>query len=565
MGGASVAALLSRGDLWLGSVGTVTYGTTDTVLAYGHPANWDGATSMYMTNAWVDGIWPSQYAPFKIARPTATMGEITQDRGAGILGVVGQMPAETPITAHVTNTDTGESTSTAVYVPSKLLDTTQNYSDIVPMAVYPAASRLLDVTETGGSAFTTPTIVVSDGTKTYTVVQPNVIDDSSYVLDTLTYDPWNDVTALEAALDYGVEHLHIVSIDFEARVSQHRNSAEIVSVDVPGGIKTGVNHALVSVLVYGKAATQTVGIDFTVPAGVNTHGLLDVSSVNSYGDFYDYMESDFIDDYTPRETVANIVDDLKNVEPNNMIDLTYEPAPSQSFFEDEIISTKPIEEPAAIEASAATTWSVSGEAEAGTPIISIRRRQATVDYAGAAYISGTISGPDEVGPVSVYGLRSGDTSETLLGYATVLYSSETGPMYFFRAGGLKANTTLRVHVDASSDGQWTAANASAQIRVRARVGLTASRKHLSAGSRTSLTSVVLPASTVGGTVTFKQWNSHQKRWLSIGSAKLVAKGGSSQAAISWKPTRGTHKVRASFSGGSTNVASSSGSFNIFVK
>jgi len=424
---------------------------------------------------------------------------------------------------------------------------------------------VFDVQNLGGSAVTTTTVVVSDGTKTYTVVQPNVVDDSSYVLDSLTYDPWNDVSALEAALDYGVEHLHIVSIDFEARVSQHRNSAEIVSVDVPGGIKTGVNHAQVSVLVYGQAATQTVGVDFTVPPGVNTHGLLDASCVNSYGDFYDYSMSDFITYYSPRETVANIVDDLKNVEPNNIIDLTYEPAPSQNFFEDEIVSTKPITEPAAIEASAATTWSVSGEAEAGTPIISIRRRQATVDYSGAAYISGNISGPDEVGPVSVYGLRSGDTSETLLGYATVLYSSEVGPMYSFRAGGLKANTTLRVHVDATADGQWTAANASTQIRVRARVGLTASRKHLSAGSHTSLSSIVLPASTVGGTVTFKQWNSSQKRWVSIGSAKLVTKGGGSQAAISWKPSRGTHKVRASFSGNSTNAASTSGSFNIFVK
>jgi hypothetical protein len=569
VGGASVASLVTRGDLWLGSVGTVTYGTPDTVLAYGHPAQWDGATSLYMTNAWVDGIWPSLDTPYKIARPTAVRGEITQDRGAGILGKLGQMPAETPITARVMNADTGESTSTAVYMPSMLLDTQSNYSDAVAMAVYPAAARLLDVYDTPGSAVTTTTIVVSDGDHTYTVVQPNVVDDSAYLLDTLTYDPWNDVTALEGALDAGVDTLHIVSIDFEARVSQHRNSATIIGVDVPGGIKTGVNHAQVKVLAYGKAATQTVNVDFTLPAGVNTQGLL--SAMSSYGssDYYDYSFDEEYFDYSERTTVKSVVDDLNSLQPNNVINVAFQPLPVRPSSDDEerfILSDTPITEPKAIETSVATTWSVSGEAEAGTPIITLRRSKSIVGYNGSAGLSGTIYGPDAVGKVSVFGTRAGTPGEVFLGYATVKYSNMwDGPLFYFYASGLKANTTLRVHVDASDDGQWTEGNATTSIRVRAKVGLTASDKRFSAGKRIRLTSTVYPASAVGRTVTFQRWNASQKRWRSISSAKLVLKHGKATASISWKPRAGTQKIRAHFEGGTTNLANGSSSLKIYAE
>ena len=563
VGGASVAALMSRGDLWVGSVGTVTYGTTSTVLAYGHPANWDGATSMYMTNAWVDGIWPSQYAPYKIARPTAVRGEITQDRGTGILGRLDMLPEETTITAHVTNADTSESTSTAVYVPSKLLDTTDNYSAIVPMAVYPAASRLLDVSSVGGSAYTTTTVVVSDGLHTYTVVQPNVIDDTHDLPDTLVYDAWEDVMSLQAVQSDGLESLHFVSVNFEARVSLHHNSAQIVGVDVPGGIKTGVNHAVVSLLAYGLPATQTVETTFTVPAGVNTRGVLTASSAQDSSDFYDYLDN-YSYSTPARESISDIVEDLNALQPNNVIDLSYQPY--QKYADKPITSPTPITGPEAIETSITTTWALSGSAEAGTPIIHVRCSPTTVGYNGSTYLSGYIDGPDEVGKVSVYGRIAGTTTETFLGYAKVWYSNYSDyPMFSFVAGGLKANTILTVRIDPSDDGQWTSASASVLVKAHARVLLDASAKKFSKGASVTLTSIVQPGNTAGSSVMFQQWNARQKRWHSIKSATLVTVGGVTRAIIGWKPGRGTHKIRAHFLGGVSNVASDSGALTLTVK
>jgi hypothetical protein len=575
VGGASVAAMLTRGDLWVGGVGTVTYGTADTVLAFGHPSNWDGPTSQYMTNAWVDGIWPSQEEPYKIARPTAVRGEVTQDRFSGIMGKINQFPAETTITAHVTNTDTGESTSTAVYVPRKLLNTNDWYGALVPMGLYPAANRLLDTWYVGGSANTTTTIVVGDGTTTHTIVIPNVIDDRYDIADMMVQDSWTAIGGLQETLQNGFENLDIMSVDFEARVSTTRKGAQIVRVDVPGGVKTGLNTAVVSVLAYGHAATQTVEIPFTIPAGVSTRGVLSASASDSMSES-EYMDMYYDYEYggSNRDTIADVVDDLNGTQPGNVIEFSYQPSYSVSYDDEDYpysysyssssaYSSSPYPTlPKAIETSVATTWAVTGQAEAGTPVIRLRKLRPTVGFSGGTTVIGSVVGPEEIGKVSVYGHRAGTAGESFLGYARVYYF-QGNPMFSFSTYGLRTNTTLRFHLD--GDDEWASANGYTTIWVKAKVGLTSSAKRISAGRRVTLSSVVLPDSTVGGTVTFQRWASSKKRWISIDSAKLVSTSSGARATISWKPKKGTHKIRASYGGGSTNRAAASGSFRIHVR
>ncbi len=90
-----MGTLYSTGDLWIGAAGTVTYVDGSTVLAYGHPLDWLGATTAYLTNAWVSGIWQTTYEPYKLMAPAATQGTVTQDRNSGVEGVIGTLPAET--------------------------------------------------------------------------------------------------------------------------------------------------------------------------------------------------------------------------------------------------------------------------------------------------------------------------------------------------------------------------------------------------------------------------------------------------------------------------------------
>jgi hypothetical protein len=567
IGGASVAALLSRGDLWVGGVGTVTYGTTDTVLAFGHPSNWDGPTSQYMTNAWVDDIWKSAQAPYKLARPTAVRGEVTQDRLSGIMGKIGQFPAETTITAHVTDTDTGESTTTAVYVPRKLLNTNDWYGALVPMGLYPAAGRLMDTWYVGGSAYTTTTVVVGDGTTTHTIVMPNAIDDRYDIASAMVEDSWMAVETLQETLQNGLDDLDIMSVDFEARVSTKRIGAQIVGIDVPAGIKTGLNTAVVSVLAYGRTATQTVEIPFTVPEGVSTRGVLSASAADSMSEseymdmFYDYEYSD-----TGRDTIADVAKDLNDTQPGNVIEFSYQPSYSSSYYDDDYFSYYSSSYPTlpeAIETSVATTWHMTGQAEAGTPVIQLYKLRPTVGFNGGTTVVGYVTGPDDdIGKVSVYGHRAGTDGESFLGYAKVSYYGSR-PIFTFSAYRLRTNTTLRFHIDANDE--WTSANASTTIWVKAKVGISSSARRVSAGKRVTLSSVVLPFSTLGGTVTFQRWVPSAKRWRSIGSAELVSTRSGARASISWKPRKGSQKVRASYVGGSTNRAATSSSLRISVR
>ena len=175
VGGASVAALASRGELWVGSLGTVTYAASDTVLAFGHPAFWTGDSGMFMTNAWIDGIWPSQAAPYKIGRPTAVRGAITQDRFAGIMGSTAATAPETPVRAHFVDLETGHEATSAAYLSRKMLDAGQLVS-LTGAAGSIAGYELLDAQATAGTAYTTTIVRLINAGTPYTVTMRNMVD-----------------------------------------------------------------------------------------------------------------------------------------------------------------------------------------------------------------------------------------------------------------------------------------------------------------------------------------------------------------------------------------------------
>jgi hypothetical protein len=284
--------------------------------------------------------------------------------------------------------------------------------------------------------------------------------------------------------------------------------------------------------------------------------------------YYDYEYSG-----SSRDTIADVVEDLNGAQPGNVIKFSYQPSYAVSYNMDEDYyysyyyssrySSSPYPTlPKAIETSVATNWAVTGQAEAGTPVIRLRKVRSTVGFNGGTTVIGSVVGPEVLGKVSVYGQRAGTVGESFLGYARVFYY-QGNPMFSFSTYGLRTNTTLRFHID--GDDEWASANGYTTIWVKAKTGLTSSAKRIKAGRRVTLSSIVLPANTVGGTVTFQRWVPSQKRWRSIDSAKLVSTSAGAKASISWKPRRGTHKIRASYGGGSTNRASTSSSFRIFVR
>ena len=209
--------MYSIGDFYAGWIGTVTYVNGSRLMAFGHPIDWIGATSEYLCNFRVDGIWADSLEAYKIGSLGAVQGTFTQDRGSGAAGRLDQVPAQVPITAHAsvttdaTRTADGTSYLTQFWADSSL----QLGSSLAASAVTAPIYRASDATMLPGSAATVSTVRVTDGTNHYTVRIANLWDDAMDAQYVAGQDISRIVGTLEANPD-GIAPATIESIDFQA-------------------------------------------------------------------------------------------------------------------------------------------------------------------------------------------------------------------------------------------------------------------------------------------------------------------------------------------------------------
>jgi hypothetical protein len=559
--GAAIGVLATRGDMWVGGLGTVTYTSGDAVLAFGHPAYWMGPTSLYMTNVWIAGVWPSSYWPYKLGYPSVIKGAITQDRYAGIMGEVGgplaQTPfiAEAPFTAEVTDvTDPGapRTATSSVWMSSGMLDS-GNLSGAGGAACSRAGYKLFDSLTIPGSADTTVTIVVGVGAHTYTVKIANMFDDSFDIVYAMTMDVDWALYAVQSVLSDGLEQPHIVSVDLEAAVTSDRRAATIVSVDALAPLQTGDNTVRVSLLAYGVAATQTVDVTLNIPEGTPLTGVLTASSVFGAGG------GDPAPPTVPsRSTVASIVDDLNRTRPNDLLSVTFVPSSGGGGGVVPLGSVSD-ETTTLVEVTAPTSWVLSGSATAQSTVIGASA--APITYGEDVYVDGTITGPTVPVEVRVYGVPAGASGEELL--ATGEAEMMDGSLSFsIPVSGMEANTELRLAVDGGYG--YTPAEAFVSVTVRGRVTLSASPKTVWRGAWVLFTARVAPGSATG-TIRFQYYDAHAKKWRPLIAKRLTHSAGSARATCMWRPLRGTWKVRAIYGGDADLEGATSSSVTVKVR
>jgi hypothetical protein len=560
--GASIAALVSRGDLWVGGVGTVTYTDDDNVLAFGHPAYWRGASSYYMANAWIEDIWPSSYEPYKIGDPGKIRGTITQDRSAGILGKLDSFPAETTITAHAVDVATGKETSSAVYIPRALIRDGFADSSLVAFSAYMAGANLFDQQYTPGSAHTTTTVDVSDGTHVYHVSMPNYVDSTNDIPSAAVADAQMAIAKLQSVLQWGTQNhdLEVLSVDVTGSYSSTRAGGQIVSISAPNGLHVGANHVTVSAVVYAEDDTQTIDATVTIPAGTSLSGTLVASALmNSYDESTIMTESgmsltvDGDGNYVPakRKTIAEIAAELNKSDPDTAFKIAYQPGGSSEY--------DPYSSAGAVTTVVRAPWPVLGSATLGVTSVMVAAQPSVLSYGDYPDIIGFVSGPSAA-TVSLYARPAGSLTETLIDTqaATV---GEDGLEFDFALDETFTNTTYRVHVQGTET--WSGADASVTLPVRAMVGLGTSASRIRPGRTVKLTASVYPASAAGGGVVFERLSG--KKWVKITSKTLAASGSSARASYTWKPGKGTQKVRARYLGGTMNYGNSSSTKTITVK
>lgn len=108
--GGNFTATQSFGDLTFYGLGTATAVCGDEIVAFGHPFNLTGPTSLGMNNANTITILKDPiFGGIKLANITGFRGMVDQDRLAGIRGLTGVAPVLTKLSTTIRNPDLGTS------------------------------------------------------------------------------------------------------------------------------------------------------------------------------------------------------------------------------------------------------------------------------------------------------------------------------------------------------------------------------------------------------------------------------------------------------------------------
>jgi len=105
--GSAIGIQLTRGDVNITSIGTVTYREGNKILALGHPFLKKGEVSYLLSAVYIYHSLPNLIMPFKLGSPLNLVGKVVQDREAGILAILNSYPPVIPLKIQVTNIDSG--------------------------------------------------------------------------------------------------------------------------------------------------------------------------------------------------------------------------------------------------------------------------------------------------------------------------------------------------------------------------------------------------------------------------------------------------------------------------
>lgn len=547
-GGAAIGSLISRGDLVAGGFGTVTYATPDTVVAYGHPAFFSGTSGMHLTNAFVEGLWGSALIPYKLASAGKVRGIFTQDRSAGIAGRTDKLPEESMMTARARMVQEGVSANATSWATRWALDDPA-FADLPVFASAVAVQRAINAYSIPGSALTTSTYVVTDGTATHTVTRVGLVDseaDVSYYAVADMRVLANSVKNVNAA---GLHKLRVASTDFSASLSTTRLAGEVADVAVPGGLKTGANVVRVAVVAHGVRDTQTVSVPLVLPAGTKLTGELSADGGKDLLDEAGY--SSVADRRTPADAMAAVA---KLPAPNHIV-VTYRPMSSSD-------SWSGLQSPSAaqdrVETSTATPWSIEDGIAKPNGRLSLSRTTQVVGYGKSTVVTGVLSSAAGDTTITLFRRSAPATIDSTLALVPVTSDAYGEASFNHPTSGLRTNTRFTAVWE--GDEANLGATASVLVKVRARVTLSPSSRVTAPRRSVRLTARLTPNQR-GSRVVFTVLRGGRRV---MSSTRRV--GSTSIATTTFRPTAtGTYTVSARFLGSSTNSASTSNVVRIVVR
>ena len=136
--GDSFASAMSLGDVTVAGIGTTTFVCQGQAVAFGHPFNWTGETTMAARAAdTITIVKDPIFGSYKLANVAEGVGTVTQDRLAGIVATLGADAPTSPVTSTVTDLDSGRTRQGASYAV---------FPDFLPFLAFEHLFQNIDVT-----------------------------------------------------------------------------------------------------------------------------------------------------------------------------------------------------------------------------------------------------------------------------------------------------------------------------------------------------------------------------------------------------------------------------------
>ncbi len=134
--GEPISVVMMSGDMSATGLGTVTYNDGKKILAFGHPMFNSGRLEAPIATADVVLVLASQLNPVKMANADSIVGALRQDRHSGILGVLGETAAMTPVRVNVRTYGDNDEVLTTKQLSYKVIQNEKLTPQLVTLALY---------------------------------------------------------------------------------------------------------------------------------------------------------------------------------------------------------------------------------------------------------------------------------------------------------------------------------------------------------------------------------------------------------------------------------------------
>ena len=331
--GGNLAAAMSYGTVTAAGVGTATAVCGNEILAFGHPMNYSGPSSMTLHGARATHIQDDPtLSGFKSANIGAPIGTVDKDRLVGLHAVTGPLPTRVPFTAAATSDGTSYTASSLGTVP----DVTP---DIAFANTLAAQDKVMDRIGKGTATATWTITGTRKNGAPFSFTRRDMYNDSSDISAATAFSLVGDLQAIQ---ENPGEQVRITSVKSSSAITADAATYVVQKVQVlrsgawvplrtdrRSQLRPGAYSQLKVFLTSRIGPARTVSTKVFVPLRAKGRtGTLDVlggqENSDSSSEFFDFGDEAF-DEATPAPTSSTfpqVLKDLVSAPQHNQVRVT---------------------------------------------------------------------------------------------------------------------------------------------------------------------------------------------------------------------------------------------------